>query len=123
MTDEWKGKTVSYYTMDSTILQHLIPSREIDSIAHSPIYGALFFLFSKRFLFRPYLLESILILGRRLFRPSFPEGTHIFLLKNCSARLSQAARGFRKEGLGDFKYQSHPISYKKPKPGLASRLY
>ena len=28
------------------------------------------------------------ILSRRLFRPSFPEGTHIFLLKNCSARAA-----------------------------------
>jgi len=43
-----------------------------------------------------------LTLPAELVRPSFPEGTHIFLLKNCSARLSQAARGFRKGGLWDF---------------------
>jgi hypothetical protein len=69
--------------------------------------SSLFFLFSKRF----------------LFRPSFPEGTHIFLLKNCSARTAVLREASEKEDWGIYKYQSNLVSYKKPKPGLASRLF
>jgi hypothetical protein len=32
-----------------------------------------------------------------LFRPSFPEGTHIFLLKNCSARAAALREASEKE--------------------------
>jgi hypothetical protein len=37
---------------------------------------------------------------QKAFRPSFPEGTHIFLLKNCSARAAALREASEKEDRG-----------------------
>ncbi len=79
------------------------------SLSLSNKHYSSFIIFLRSFLC-PYLLESISLCLQQALSSCTSESTHIFLLKNCSARLSQPARGLRNPGLGDLKYRVQYIS-------------